>query len=95
MFIEKLIKKNFDLTPLTTFGIGGRADFFMIIKNKPELIKAIEWAKIKKLPIAVLGGGSNILITRKKIRGLVLKISGNHYIVNKNYLTCWAGSNLT
>ena len=95
MLIEKLIKKNFDLTMLTTFHIGGQAEFFMIIKNKQELVKAIAWAKTKKMPLAILAGGSNILIIRKKIKGLVLKISGEHYLIKKNYITCWAGTSLT
>jgi len=106
MSIEKLInpvrnkflngvKKNFDLTPFTTFHIGGQAEFFMIIKNKQELIKAIDWAKVKKLPLAILAGGSNILIIRKKIKGLVLKISGEYYFIKRNYVTCWAGTSLT
>lgn len=89
------IEKNFDLTSLTTFRIGGQAEFFMIIKNKQELIKAAAWAKAKKLPLAILAGGSNILIVRKKIKGLVLKISGEHYLIKKNYITCWAGASLT
>ena len=106
MSIEKLInpvrnkflsgvKKNFDLTSFTTFRIGGQADFFVIIKNKQELIKAIRWAKAKKLPLTILAGGSNILVVRKKIKGLVLKISGEHYVIKKNYIICWAGMSLT
>jgi len=95
MPVDKLIKKNFDLTPLTTFRIGGQAEFFMIVKNKEELVKAIEWAKFKKLPLAILAGGSNILVVRKKIKGLVLKISGEHYDIKKNYITSWTGLSLT
>ncbi|MBI4778945.1 hypothetical protein HY797_00640 [Candidatus Falkowbacteria bacterium] len=95
MFMGSLIQKNFDLTPFTTFRIGGRAEFFMIIKNKKELMEAIAWAKAKKLPLAILAGGSNILIVKKKIKGLVLKISGEHYTINKNYITCWTGTSLT
>lgn len=95
MQIENLLQKNFDLTPFTTFRIGGRAEFFMIVKNREELVKSAEWAKARKLPLTILAGGSNILITRKKIKGLVLKISGDDYIIKKNYITCWAGTSLT
>jgi UDP-N-acetylmuramate dehydrogenase len=95
MLIEKLIKKNFDLTPFTTFRIGSRAEFFIIVKNRGELIEAINWAKAKKLPLSILAGGSNILVVRKKIKGLVLKISGEHYLIKKNYITSWAGTSLT
>ncbi|MBI2459854.1 MAG: UDP-N-acetylmuramate dehydrogenase [Parcubacteria group bacterium] len=90
-----LIEKNFDLTRFTTFRIGGQAEFFMIVKNRSELVKAAVWAQSKKLPLAILAGGSNILIVRKKIKGLVLKISGQHYVIRKNYLISWAGTSLT
>lgn len=95
MFVKERIKKNFDLTPFTTFRIGGQAEFFMIVKNRGELARAIAWAKAKKLPVSFFAGGSNILITRKKIKGLVLKISGEHYVIKKNYITCWTGTSLT
>ncbi len=89
------VKTNFDLTPLTTFRIGGRAEFFMEIKNKRQLISAIKWAKARKLPLSILAGGSNILIIRKKIKGLVLKIAGQSYLIRGNYINCWAGTSLT
>lgn len=95
MQIEKQIKKNFDLTPFTTFRIGGQAEFFVIVRNKEELLEAIKWAKVKRAPINILAGGSNILIVRKKIKGLVIKIAGENYSIKNNYLSCWAGTGLT
>lgn len=95
MLMEEKIKKNFDLAEFTTFRIGGKAEFFVIVKNKRELLDAIAWAEKRKLPISILGGGSNILIVRRKIKGLVLKMSGENYLIKKNYITCWAGTNLT
>ncbi len=95
MLIDKLIKKDFNLAPFTTFRIGGQAEFFLLVKNREELIEAINWAKAKKLPLTILAGGSNILITSKKIKGLVIKMSGEQYLIKKNYITCWAGTSLT
>lgn len=66
------IEKNFNLAPYTTFKIGSPAEFFAIIKNKEDLLEAISWAKDNKKAIWILGGGSNILIS-KKVKGLVLK----------------------
>lgn len=92
---DSSIRKNFNLTRLTTFRIGGQAEFFMIIKNRRELVKAITWAKANELPLAILAGGSNILVVRRKIKGLVLKISGESYFIKKNYIISWAGTGLT
>jgi UDP-N-acetylmuramate dehydrogenase len=66
------IEKNKPLTPYTTLKIGSTAEFFAVIKNRDDLEEAIAWAKKNKRPIWVLGGGSNVLIS-KKIKGLVLK----------------------
>ncbi|MFA5023579.1 MAG: UDP-N-acetylmuramate dehydrogenase [Patescibacteria group bacterium] len=66
------IEKNILLTPYTTFKIGSTAEFFAVIKNREDLQAAIVWAKDNKKEIWILGGGSNVLIS-KKIKGLVLK----------------------
>ncbi len=66
------IEKNKDLTPYTTLKIGAPAEFFAVIKSRVDLDEAILWAKRNKKVIWVLGGGSNVLIS-KKVKGLVLK----------------------
>ena len=66
------IEKNKDLTPYMTMKIGAPAEFFAVIKSREDLEEAIAWAKRNKKEIWVLGGGSNVLIS-KKVKGLVLK----------------------
>jgi UDP-N-acetylmuramate dehydrogenase len=66
------IAKNVVLAPYTTLKIGPAAEFFAVIKSREDLQEAITWAKSHKKAIWVLGGGSNVLIT-KKIKALVLK----------------------
>jgi len=66
------IEKNKNITEFTTLKVGCRAEFFCIVKNKEELLGAIAWSKKNKQPLFILGGGSNILIS-KKIKGLVIK----------------------
>lgn len=65
------------LAPLTTFGIGGPADYFIEVNNTQEIITALKWAKDNHQPYFILGGGSNILISDRGIRGLVIRIK--HY----------------
>lgn len=66
------IKENIDLTAFNTFHISQKAEFFVVVKNLKDLKEAINFAKENKKPIFILGGGSNILIS-KKIKGLVIK----------------------
>ncbi|MDO8592438.1 MAG: UDP-N-acetylmuramate dehydrogenase [bacterium] len=94
MLKEIKISKNFDLTFFNTFRLSAKAQFFVIVKNEDELLAAARWAKAKGLPLAVIGGGSNILLAGKLVKGLVIKISGEKYSVNGNYLSAWAGTSL-
>jgi UDP-N-acetylmuramate dehydrogenase len=66
-----------------------------LVKNEPELVAAINWAGLKKLPVLFLAGGSNVLITKGKIRGLVIKITGQSYSVEGGSISAWAGIKLS
>lgn len=66
------IESNKILAPYTTIKIGPAAEFFTIVKNRADVLGAIDFARDNKKKIFVLGGGSNLLIT-KKIKGLVIK----------------------
>lgn len=68
------ILENVRLAEYTTFKIGGPARFFCSVSDETELLEAVGFARDKKLPIFVLGGGSNILIGDKGFDGLVIKI---------------------
>jgi len=85
------IKKNIKLAPYTSFGIGGPAEYFIEAKDANQIIEAIKWAKSKKIPFKILGGGSNILISDKGIRGLVIKIVSCQWSVVSGQLNCDAG----
>ena len=76
-------QKNVKLAPLTTFQIGGDADYFFEATNVEELKLALKEAAKKKLPFFILAGGSNILVSDKGFRGLVIKIK-NDFINIKN-----------
>lgn len=66
------IQKQVDLAPYTTLKIHQKAAYFAIIREEDELKEAIAFAKNKAIPIFVLGGGSNILVS-KPLKALVLK----------------------
>jgi UDP-N-acetylmuramate dehydrogenase len=69
----KIIKGK-PLADFTTFRIGGNARFFCVVENKEDLKEAVGFAKEKSLPIFILGGGSNILVSDKGFDGLVVKM---------------------
>jgi UDP-N-acetylmuramate dehydrogenase len=69
-----LIEENKQLAPFTTFGIGGPARWFCESTTEDEIVEAAAWAAERGVPLFVLGGGSNLLVSDVGFDGLVLKV---------------------
>ncbi|MGI5828268.1 MAG: FAD-binding protein [Patescibacteria group bacterium] len=63
----------------TTIGIGGPAEIFYIAKDEVELKKVLGLAGKHAVPVWVLGGGSNVIVSDKGLEGLVIKIQLNGF----------------
>jgi UDP-N-acetylmuramate dehydrogenase len=68
------IQENIALAPLTTLGVGGSARYFVRAGSAEDVTAAVSFAQEKNLPLFVLGGGSNVLISDNGWPGLVLQI---------------------
>jgi UDP-N-acetylmuramate dehydrogenase len=68
------IREHVLLAPFTTFGIGGKARYFALANNEPDVTEAVRWAKAQGVELFVLGGGSNLLVRDSGYAGLVLQI---------------------
>ncbi|MGQ9518176.1 MAG: FAD-binding protein, partial [Anaerolineae bacterium] len=66
------VRRDEPMARHTTWRIGGPADLFVTVHNADDLVHAVELAWTYELPCFVLGGGSNILVGDKGIRGLVI-----------------------
>jgi len=69
------IRENVALAPLTTLRVGGAARYFAESRSEDEVREAVAFAKSRELPLFVLGGGSNLVISDSGWPGLVLKIA--------------------
>jgi UDP-N-acetylmuramate dehydrogenase len=69
------IQENVPLAPLTTLQVGGAARYFAELKREGEVCEAAQFAKTHKLPLFVLGGGSNLVVADSGWPGLALKIA--------------------
>jgi UDP-N-acetylmuramate dehydrogenase len=69
------IQENIALAPLTTFNVGGPARFFAEAHNEHEVQQGVAYAAARHLPLFVLGGGSNLVISDQGWPGLVLKVA--------------------
>jgi UDP-N-acetylmuramate dehydrogenase len=68
------IRKDVAIGSLTTMGCGGDASWFVEITRREDLQQALTWASEQKLPVHVLGRGSNTLVSDEGFDGLVLQL---------------------
>ncbi len=85
------IKKNIGLAPYTTFKIGGVADYFFVAETKEDLVRAIKTAREFKLPFFLLAGGSNLLVSDKGFKGLVIKFQISKFKIQNSRVVAEAG----
>lgn len=67
------IQENISLKPFNTFSLDKKARFFTSVNSREQLIEALIWSRNMGIDVFILGGGSNILLT-KDINSLVIKI---------------------
>ena len=68
------IKINESMREHTSFKIGGLADFFITASSIDDVKNILNFSKENHIPLSIIGNGSNILVTDKGIRGIILKI---------------------
>jgi UDP-N-acetylmuramate dehydrogenase len=68
------IEQNRPLKSLTTFKIGGSARYFVESTDPGQLGEAFEFSESRNLPVLVLGGGSNMLISDQGFDGFVIHV---------------------
>src|SRR4051812_4868577 len=91
-------QQNYPLASLTTWLVGGNADWAVLPKSVLQIREACMWAHKNRLPITVLGGGSNVLISDKGVEGLVIVMKDMTGVTSASYALgalraeCWAGT---
>ncbi|AIS52864.1 UDP-N-acetylenolpyruvoylglucosamine reductase MurB [Thermoanaerobacter kivui] len=69
IYLNEPMKKH------TSFKIGGPADVLVIPQNRDELLNVISLLRKENIPFFILGNGTNLLVSEKGIRGVVIKLS--------------------
>lgn len=71
------VKQQEPMSRHTTFRIGGPADFYLCPHSTKEVQEIVEICKEEKLPYFVLGNGSNLLVSDRGYRGVVIQLWKN------------------
>ena len=69
------VQRDAPLAALTTFKTGGAADLLIDVREADEIAALVETAEACGVPLTILGGGSNVLVSDRGVRGAVLRLS--------------------
>jgi len=75
-FGAERVRRDVPLAPLTTFRVGGPADWLLETRSSEEIVTALRLAHRAGVPVTLLGGGSNVLVSDAGVRGLVIRTRG-------------------
>ena len=66
------VQENVSIAPYTSARIGGNADVLVTVKSADEFADVMKVIWEQGLPFVILGGGSNVLVSDKGVRGVVV-----------------------
>lgn len=70
------LQRDVPLASLTTFRVGGPAEWLIETRTSDEIVTALRLAHGASVPVTMLGGGSNVLVSDAGVRGLVIRPRG-------------------
>jgi len=78
----------------TRFGVGGPADLYAETGSESAFLEALRTAQAAGIPTVVIGGGTNLIVSDRGYRGLVLRYRGDAFEANGSRVMAGAGSEL-
>jgi UDP-N-acetylmuramate dehydrogenase len=76
---EKIVETKHPLAKETWYGLGGPADFFIRPENTEQLAQVVKRCNENRVPIYVLGYGSNLLVSDEGVRGAVIQLKSDNF----------------
>lgn len=70
---EERVKKDISLADFSTLKVGGHTRYFYEALKTEDIINAVKTARQLSLPVFLLGGGTNLLISDREFKGLVIR----------------------
>lgn len=87
LFREFSARKDAEISKMTTFGVGGRTALAVYPESVARLAAVVAFAAKSDVPVLVLGGGSNVLVSDAGFSGIVIRAGG----VLRGILPCRGG----
>jgi len=96
--LERIVETDYPLAKRTWYGLGGPADYFIRPKTIEQLREVVRRCNENKIPIFVMGLGSNLLISDDGLRAAVIKLEADQFAqiqFDGEEVTAWAGAELS
>ena len=85
-------ERDAPLGRFTTMRVGGPADLFVTAHNAFELRALVRFARSRGVPLLLLGRGSNVVISDRGVRGLVVQVRAEGSRIEGERYTAEAGT---
>ena len=85
------LERGASLAPLTTIRVGGPADYLAGAASFRAVVRVLDWARSQDLPVAVIGRGSNLLVSDEGWRGVALRLHGRLTTISVRGTDLWCG----
>lgn len=72
--IQSRIETNVALAARTSLELGGPAKYLLVARHDDDLIEALQWSHAQSMPVAILSGGSNLVVADAGFDGLVIDL---------------------
>ncbi len=87
-----VIREHVPLAPLTSIKVGGEADALAACTSFQGVTDALRWAAERGAPVAVVGKGSNLIVSDAGFRGVVIRLTGRLSSISvRSAHTVWCG----
>lgn len=91
MLVINDFQKQISLADYTNYKIGGKAEYFFIAKSQLDLVEAIQVASEHQLAVNIIGGGCNMIVSDKGVKGLVIVNRYQDLVIKDNLVTVSSG----
>ncbi len=88
------VRRNLSLASCTRFGIGGPAEVLVDAGDAGAFSEALRLARASGRPVAVIGGGTNLIVADEGFPGIVLRCTAGRIAADGTLVTAEAGAEL-
>ena len=72
---SEILQRDESLASCTWLQLGGRAEYLLTPQTEEQLLQVVRYCLAEEIPVRILGGGSNLLVSDDGVSGAVIRVS--------------------